>query len=44
MTRGQGVLESQFGNLRYREGDYLVMPRGIIHRLVPDPGRPRSTW
>lgn len=38
VTRGQGVLESQFGNLRYREGDYLVVPRGIIHRLRPDPG------
>ncbi len=38
VTRGQGVLESQFGNLRYREGDYLVVPRGIIHRLRPDAG------
>jgi homogentisate 1,2-dioxygenase len=36
VTRGGGVLESQFGNLAYREGDYLVIPRGIIHRLVPD--------
>jgi len=36
VTRGSGVLESQFGNLAYREGDYLVIPRGIIHRLVPD--------
>ena len=39
VSRGEGLLESQFGNLRYREGDYLVVPRGIIHRLVPDPGR-----
>ena len=36
VTRGGGVLESQFGNLVYREGDYLVIPRGIIFRLVPD--------
>ena len=35
---GDGMLESQFGNLRYRAGDYLVIPRGIIHRLVPDAG------
>ena len=35
VTRGSGVLESQFGNLPYRQGDYLVIPRGIIHRLVP---------
>ncbi len=36
VTRGGGRLESQFGTLDYREGDYLVIPRGIIHRLVPD--------
>lgn len=35
---GTGVLESQFGNLRYRPGDYLVIPTGVIWRLVPDPG------
>lgn len=35
VTRGSGVLESQFGNLEYRQGDYLVIPRGITHRLVP---------
>jgi homogentisate 1,2-dioxygenase len=39
ITAGGGVLESQFGNLDYREGDYLVIPRGIIHRLVPGAGR-----
>lgn len=35
---GQGVLESQFGNLRYRPGDYLVIPTGVIWRLLPDEG------
>jgi homogentisate 1,2-dioxygenase len=38
VTRGGGVLESQFGNVTYGEGDYLVIPRGIIHRLVPASG------
>ncbi len=32
VTKGGGVLESQFGELPFREGDYLVIPRGIIHR------------
>ena len=32
VSRGSGVLESQFGELSYREGDYVVVPRGIIHR------------
>ncbi len=32
VTAGDGVLESQFGELDVREGDYVVIPRGIIHR------------
>lgn len=34
---GTGMLESQFGLLRYRPGDYLVIPTGVMWRLVPDP-------
>ena len=32
---GSGVLETTFGPLRYRGGDYLVLPRGTTYRLVP---------
>jgi len=32
VTRGSGVLESQMGELPFRQGDYVVIPRGIIHR------------
>ncbi|MEM9557056.1 MAG: homogentisate 1,2-dioxygenase [Acidobacteriota bacterium] len=35
---GTGVLESQFGLLRYRPGDYLVLPTGVTWRLIPDAG------
>ena len=35
---GTGVLESQFGLLPYRPGDYLVLPTGVIWRLIPDEG------
>jgi homogentisate 1,2-dioxygenase len=35
---GTGVLESQFGLLHYRPGDYLVIPTGVIWRLLPDAG------
>lgn len=38
---GTGVLESQFGRLRYGPGDYLVIPTGVIWRLVPDKGAPQ---
>ncbi|HEV3214697.1 MAG TPA: homogentisate 1,2-dioxygenase [Vicinamibacterales bacterium] len=34
---GAGVLESQFGVLRYGPGDYLVIPTGVIWRILPDP-------
>jgi len=30
---GSGVLESAFGTLAFGPGDYLVVPRGIVHRL-----------
>lgn len=34
--RGSGWLESNFGRLRYRQEDYIVIPRGTIYRLVPE--------
>jgi len=33
---GSGRVESILGWLSYRAGDYLVIPRGITHRLVPE--------
>lgn len=33
---GGGWLESNFGRLRYKQDDYIVIPRGTIYRLVPD--------
>jgi homogentisate 1,2-dioxygenase len=35
VSRGEGVLESLMGELAYRSGDYLVIPRGIAYRLQP---------
>jgi homogentisate 1,2-dioxygenase len=32
VTEGEGVLESQLGEIDFRQGDYLVIPKGIIHR------------
>lgn len=31
---GKGKLESQLGVLPFTEGDYIVIPRGVIYRLV----------
>src|SRR5919198_4376390 len=33
---GSGTLETIFGDLPYKEGDYVVIPRGTTYRLVPD--------
>lgn len=37
VSQGSGVLESPFGDLPYREGDYLVIHRGLLHRYRQDP-------
>ena len=34
--KGGGTLESPFGKLPYKAEDYIVIPRGITYRLVPD--------
>lgn len=31
VSEGEGVLESPFGKLPFGDGDYLVIPRGILH-------------
>jgi len=32
VAEGQGTLETQFGDLAFRQGDYIVIPRSIMHR------------
>lgn len=38
VSKGEGVLETQFGELSFEEGDYLVIPRGILHRYRLESG------
>jgi homogentisate 1,2-dioxygenase len=38
VSEGFGTLETQMGEIDYRTGDYLVIPRGILHRYRPDVG------
>jgi homogentisate 1,2-dioxygenase len=33
---GSGTLETIFGDLPYREGDYIVVPRGTTYRFAPE--------
>lgn len=34
VSEGTGTVESPFGKIPFRPGDYLVIPRGIVHRYV----------
>jgi homogentisate 1,2-dioxygenase len=38
IQRGAGVLRSSVGDLRFEQDDYVVIPRGMIHRFVIDAG------
>ncbi|WP_347548181.1 homogentisate 1,2-dioxygenase [Pseudalkalibacillus hwajinpoensis] len=33
---GSGKIETMFGEISYRPGDYIVMPIGTIYRVVPE--------
>jgi homogentisate 1,2-dioxygenase len=37
--QGGGVLRSVMGDVRFEEEDYVYVPKGILHRFIPDPGR-----
>ncbi len=34
--KGKGVMETIYGPLTFERGDYIVIPRGTIYRLVPE--------
>ncbi|HEY0094539.1 MAG TPA: homogentisate 1,2-dioxygenase, partial [Archangium sp.] len=39
--QGSGVVRSVLGDLRFGPEDYVFIPRGLVHRLLPDPGVPQ---
>ena len=44
VAEGSGVLESQMGELAYRPGDYVIIPRGILHRWRLGQRAARGCW
>ena len=34
--KGEGIIETDFGPLRFEPGDYLVIPRGTTYRMLPE--------
>jgi homogentisate 1,2-dioxygenase len=41
VQEGGGLLRSPMGDLRFAKDDYLFVPRGLLHRFLPDPGPQR---
>ena len=39
VLQGAGTLRSVFGDLCFASGDYLCVPKGTLHRFVPEPGQ-----
>ena len=42
VQRGGGVLRSVFGDLSFDAGDYVYVPKGIIHRFIPQTDREQA--
>jgi len=36
--KGEGTIETDYGPLKYRRGDYVLVPRGTTHRFYPSKG------
>lgn len=34
--RGEGIIETDFGPLQYEKGDYIVIPRAVTYRVIPE--------
>jgi homogentisate 1,2-dioxygenase len=43
VLHGGGTLRSVFGDLRFAKGDYVCVPKGTLHRFVPDPDQ-HQAW
>jgi homogentisate 1,2-dioxygenase len=41
VLEGGGLLRSPLGDLRLERDDYAYVPRGLVHRILPDPGPQR---
>ncbi|MBI4637069.1 MAG: homogentisate 1,2-dioxygenase [Candidatus Rokubacteria bacterium] len=41
--QGSGTLETSFGPIEYRKGDFLIVPKGVTHRFEHAPG-PQYFW
>ncbi|WP_071459222.1 homogentisate 1,2-dioxygenase [Bacillus massilinigeriensis] len=36
---GSGIIETMFGSIRYKAGDYIIIPIGTVYKVMPDQGQ-----
>jgi homogentisate 1,2-dioxygenase len=44
LEAGQALVETAFGSLQVRQGDYVILPRGTTHRWLPEGGGPLRAY
>ena len=42
--KGSGLLETDYGPLAYEPGDYIVLPRGVTYRFLPNNNKPGENF
>jgi homogentisate 1,2-dioxygenase len=42
--RGGGLVRSVLGDLAFAQGDYVFVPRGLLHRFLPDAAAQHWLW
>lgn len=38
IEQGSGLLRTMLGDVRFEQDDYVFVPKGLLHRLIPDEG------
>ena len=44
IQQGGGTLRTALGDVRFAADDYVFVPRGLLHRLLPDAGPQAWLW
>jgi homogentisate 1,2-dioxygenase len=42
VLEGSGFVRSAFGDLAFERGDYVCVPKGVVHRLIPTSGEAQA--
>lgn len=42
--QGGGILRTVLGDVPFQQNDYVYVPKGIVHRFIPDVNLPEQSW